>query len=320
MHNYMDLKSKINGMLYGIAIGDALGKGTELMNRKEAKAHYPDGLRMYSQIIRDAHRSQWKNNEWTNDTELLLRLCECVIANEGFDTHEICQMLLDWKDTEPFDISSSLRWVLNTEGWIDDPIEVADNVWHKINHFEASNDALGRAIISGVLADNYEEVTKKLILISHPDNRCVSSACVIAHTAHKLFWEEKMPEYEELLEICNRLDKRTVPYLKSACCGTLSELELDAPDSMWYTRKTMAAALWGLWHGLSAEDILYAIVDQAGDADTNASIAFSLAGIKHGIEAIPPTGISLLNNKERLDKLADKIYEYLISKKSNVAK
>lgn len=54
--NYIKpIKDRMLGCLYGQAIGDALGLGSEFMSQDEVIQNYPNGLKTYDQIIQDAH-------------------------------------------------------------------------------------------------------------------------------------------------------------------------------------------------------------------------------------------------------------------------
>ena len=46
-----ELHNKICGVIFGQAIGDALGLGAELMSHKEVLKYYPQGLTLYNYII-----------------------------------------------------------------------------------------------------------------------------------------------------------------------------------------------------------------------------------------------------------------------------
>ena len=74
---------KFNGAIYGQAIGDALGLGTEFMTDEDISLNYPQGLKHYSEIIQDRHRSRWRKGDWTDDTEMML----CIVF-----VGSICQM------------------------------------------------------------------------------------------------------------------------------------------------------------------------------------------------------------------------------------
>ena len=74
-----DTLNRIKGCLYGQAIGDALGLGSEFMSKDEVRKNYPNGLKNYDQIIQDAHRRRWAKGAWTDDTDMML----CIL--EGFD-------------------------------------------------------------------------------------------------------------------------------------------------------------------------------------------------------------------------------------------
>ena len=70
--------NKIKGTIYGQAIGDALGLGTEFMDDKEMTQKYPDGLKHYAEIYQDSHRRRWKIGEWTDDTDIMLCIANAI--------------------------------------------------------------------------------------------------------------------------------------------------------------------------------------------------------------------------------------------------
>lgn len=54
------ITEKMLGCLYGQAIGDALGLGSEFMSKSKVADTYPDGLSRYGQVIQDRHRYRWE--------------------------------------------------------------------------------------------------------------------------------------------------------------------------------------------------------------------------------------------------------------------
>ena len=46
----------IKGTIYGQAIGDALGLGTEFMTDEDMARNYPNGITHYCDIFQDRHR------------------------------------------------------------------------------------------------------------------------------------------------------------------------------------------------------------------------------------------------------------------------
>lgn len=300
----MDLKGKIYGALFGIAIGDALGLGTEFMTRDEISLYYPRGLNSYSDIIRDAHRCQWQQGDWTNDTELIVRLVDSIADKERIDIRDFAGRVIDWFKSDPADVVACMRWVLSTPGWIDNPEEVASEVWFKINRFEASNEALPRSIITAIVSDDPADDTKHLIAMTHPDSRCVVSGLVLNKMASCLLWEDRIATFEELREICLQHDTRVLPWVEMAYGDSLDPIEIDDEDTLWYTRKAMAISLWTIIHCSSPEEILNTVVMQGGDADTNGACAMGLAGIKYGYHALPTNLVNTLREKDRLENSA----------------
>lgn len=311
MNTSISISEKIRGALIGYALGDALGLGTEFMTAEEVKANYPEGLTRCSQIIRDAHRCQWKRGDWTNDTECLIMLTESVMERGAIDIFDYASRMRKWYLSEPTDLVSVFRVILSDEKWESDPIRSAHRLWAKAGLSEASNEAIQRALITGIVSgENLIEDTRDIIQITHDDTRCVSSAVVIARMAQSLMWEGKEPDFDEFLSICESIDSRTVPYIYKAREEPIEGLRLDDEDTLWYTRKTMSSALWALWHCDSATEMLHSIVNAGGDSDTNASLALALAGLKYGEAALPEEAKNL-NEYQRISDIADRFADFV---------
>lgn len=308
----MKLNDKIKGALYGYALGDALGLGTEFMNKFEVKSYYPGGLRHFDQMICDAHRSQWNPGDWTNDTETLVRFFETILKNGHFDIHELAETFKKWYEEESKDLAALYRKIMLDPDWTAHPIPTTHRIWMNTGNMEATNEALGRALVTAIIdkEEDLMEHTRQITLLTHDDSRCVSTGAIIAKTIHSLLWKGEMPEYAQLESVCNHIDPRTLPYLRKAKEGTLEEIDLDDEDTQTYTRKSMAGVLWTLWHCDNAADMIHILVDEGGDSDTNASLAGAIAGIIYGYDALPAEK-EKLTRKDYLDDLAERLTAYI---------
>ena len=79
MNDVPYIKDKMFGCLYGQAIGDALGLGSEFMNKDDVNKNYPGGLCRYEQVIQDAHRRRWPIGAWTDDTDMMLCILSAIL-------------------------------------------------------------------------------------------------------------------------------------------------------------------------------------------------------------------------------------------------
>lgn len=311
----LSIKEKFAGMLFGYAIGDALGLGTEFMSKKEVKQRYPDGLHDYSQIIRDAHRSQWERGEWSNDTETILLLLECIIADKGIDFIHYAHKLKEWYMTGPSDITTNLRLTLSQPDFGSKPFETTRRVWSAKNRMDTTSECLGRALVVSIWNNDTLNNVLQVCRLTHPDTRCETSCLIIARMAHSLFWEDRVASYGELVDIALEHNKKEMlRYLEMAHHGSLAEMQLDDDDSYWFVRKALSAALWATWHTNSVEEGINTIIAQGGDADTNACLAGALLGIKFGYSSIPQHLIYGLVDKEKLEKIAEKFISLLTEK------
>lgn len=124
--------------------------------------------------------------------------------------------------------------------------------------------------------------------VTHADPRCIGSSVIESEVINNLVWHGRELPYDEIMGIADCYDMRIGEWISMAKNGTLDDLRLDEPHSIGYTLKTLACGLWCYWHSQSFEDGLLAVVNEGGDADTNAAVACAILGAKFGYHNIPP--------------------------------
>lgn len=297
----MDLKNKIAGCIYGQAIGDALGLGTEFMKASEIKKIYPGGLSRYDQIIKDAHRVRWGTGAWTDDTDMMLCIARAR-QNNHFNLRQIAHNFKEWFNGDPMGIGRHTYNVLCMGDYETNPFECAE-VWWKLSRCQtAANGSVMRTSILGTSPDVDEEEITDVCRLTHPDPRCIGSCVVIVRLIQSLIFSGKELNIEELKEIAAKYDQRILEYIDLATSEDPTVLSLD-DIYMGYTLKTMAIALWALWHCNDFKTGLLRVVNLGGDADTNAAVACAVLGAKYGFNSIPRYYREYLHNRAMINRV-----------------
>lgn len=291
----MKKKDRIRGCLFGQAIGDALGLGTEFLSKEEVQKFYPQGLSKYNQIVQDAHRKRWEIGAWTDDTDMML----CILnAFEGkqFNINHIAQNFKDWFDGYPLGIGSSTYKILCMRDYVDKPFECSRIGWEVSRGLNAPNGAVMRTSVVGCEQENVTNQAIEICRLTHYDPRCVASCVIVSEIIHSLIWESRELTYQEIRDIGTRFDDRTNEWIYVAYKGTLEDLDLDKPREIGYTLRTLGAGLWAYFH---AEDFITGlknVINEGGDGDTNGAVAGAILGAKFGFSAIPDYYVENLYN------------------------
>jgi ADP-ribosylglycohydrolase len=314
------VQDRIKGVIFGHAIGDAIGLGTEFLNKEQIKVYYPNGFKNFNQIISDKHRSRWKKGEWTDDTDQMLCILESIIQHEKVVENDIAKRIHDWAYSGGRGLGNTVYNVISSPKFIFEPHEVAKQVWLNSGKNNAANGAIMRTSIMGVWEfDNLENVklnTEKIAKITHFDPRCVGSCFAVTSVISKLLQNEtdclKLTDFA--IEHTKNYDIRIKEFLEISKNKSIEGLKLDEQKSIGYTLKTMGAGFWALQQNDFKKAILE-IVNQGGDADTNGAVAGGILGAKLGFSGLPRDWIDGLLNKDKLNRLFDKLIQIMI--KSN---
>ncbi|MDE6123350.1 MAG: ADP-ribosylglycohydrolase family protein [Duncaniella dubosii] len=286
---------RMMGCLYGNAIGDALGLGAEFMSRDEVRRFYPQGLKEYCQIVQDDHRRRWSKGAWTDDTDMMLCLLG-AFGPDGFNYRRAAKNFKDWYEDNPVGIGRHIVKVLMCGDYTDAPFEASKIMWESTRCNSAANGTLMRTSVMGLWNPYVQTWVDEACMLTHYDPRCVISCRIASVIIHNLVWADKTLSKEDILEMTT--DSELVAYIDTAYfCADIAELKIAEQPGIGYTYRTLAAALWCYWHSESFESGLLAIVNEGGDADTNAAVACAILGAKFGFGSIPAYYIDNLHNE-----------------------
>ena len=304
---------RFKGCLYGQAIGDALGLGTEGMTDEDMAWKYPHGLQHYSQIFQDRHRKRWKIGDWTDDTDMMLCIAHAVIEDNGVNFTNIARHFKAWAGGVPMGIGENTYNVLNVADYVDKPFEVSRMVWKMSGFQSAANGGVMRTSVVGLFPSYVTECAENICKLTHYDPRCVGSCVIVSNLIHALIYGSKIPNYQDMIDTAMEYDERIADYIDLAWDeADISRLMDD--DHTGYTLVTLSVALWAYWHTTSFEEGLLAVVNAGGDADTNAAVACAILGAKFGFSSIPQEYVKGLIYKEQLDDVVEGLKNVCLAK------
>ncbi|CAL1534564.1 unnamed protein product [Lymnaea stagnalis] len=92
------LQDKVIGLIYGAAVGDAIGVACRWMSDDEVAFHYgsEDDL-VYGKIVQDEHRILWRQGDWTSNFDQFILVMESLVNWGGVvDELEFARRLQTW--------------------------------------------------------------------------------------------------------------------------------------------------------------------------------------------------------------------------------
>ena len=300
---------RIKGAIYGQAIGDALGLGTEGMTDEDMAWKYPNGIKSYSDIFQDRHRKRWKIGDWTDDTDMMLCIANAVIKDKGVNFTSIARNFKEWAEGEPMGIGETTYKVLSFRDYVDKPFDASKMLWEMSHQQSAANGGVMRTSIVGLFPKAVEECAANICRLTHYDPRCVGSCVIVSLLIHSLVYDEEKISYHKMIDIAQKYDSRIREFIDLSLNTDIRALELQDWDSVGYTLKTLAAGLWAYWNAPSFEEGLLSVVRAGGDADTNAAVACAILGAKYGFSAIPQEYVDGLIYREQLEEVVSGMIE-----------
>lgn len=307
-------EGSVKGALYGQAVGDALGLAAEYKSKRDVERLYPYKIRSYGDMAarrsQDSHLAKFEPGEWTDDTEQMLIILELLLACEGrCPQDDLALRLRKWLQKEGRGSGSTFRGVVEPEQYLDAPVITARQFWLDSGKTRAPNGALMRTAACGFFKG--EDLPRRCAEVTHYDPRCVRScealtAIIRSHTI------SDGPEHDPAWYVDTGWEGLNAQDLTLLTAERVEDLNLgpQSRDGYGYTVRTLGAALWAYRHARSFAHGLYTIIDEGGDADTNAAVAGALMGAKWGYDSIPYHLIEGLQNREVLEMYTQEIVKF----------
>jgi len=315
-----NLRDKIIVLIFGQAIGDAVGLATEFLTKEQVKKEYPEGVIDYNNYYLDKVRIQWANEkgivaDWTDDTDQFLLILDDIVSHNGeIDLNDYAKRCLFWLnfgfpelgDLCALDYGHTFGTTVTSKGFIEDPIATSKKVWIREGERVATNGCVMKTSIVALPyfwdEEKMIENTVKICQATHYDPRCVACSIVTTLIISKLIigeWDvEKIIEYALAKGRSTFTDEKYYADFDKFFDKNITIEGMDLNRQKGYVFKPICCAIYGLRRaerelkeGKEKDKIFRGIITdftmEAGDADTNCAVIGTILGCYLGSECLP---------------------------------
>ena len=299
-------RDRAEGVLLGLACGDALGRPVEFDSAERIAAEHGTLAEMVG-------HGTWGQpaGTITDDTEQALCIARSLVACDGFDPADVAERFVQWYDSDPFDIGNmtrrSLRELKRGRAWD----EAGRQVWESSP--EGSNAGNGSVMRCPPLAVAYRDDREALVRtsrrssrITHADPRCTYGCAVLNLTIAGLLRDEADPLSSALAAV-----RPDAPEELCAALEPIADGETPEPlQTSGYVIHTLQTALADALAADDAEEAIVTTVNRGGDTDTIGAVAGAVAGARFGAASLPERWLSAIDERDELTRLAAKLQNH----------
>jgi ADP-ribosyl-[dinitrogen reductase] hydrolase len=299
-------------VLFGVAVGDALGVPVEFTRREVLDQNPVTDMRGFGTY-------HLPPGTWSDDSSLTFCLAEALCS--GFDIDQIGAIFVKWyyKDYwtatgHVFDIGVGTRQALyriknGTKA------ELAGGTDEDSN----GNGSLMRILpllfyIQDKPVEKRFELTKQVSSVTHGHIRAVMACFYCLEFAKQLIdGKDKVDIYKDLQNYLPQffseigIDQSEIAHFYRIFNQDISDLAEDEIQSGGYVVHTLEASMWCLLTTNSYSKAVLKAVNLGRDTDTTAAVTGGLAGLLYGFDAIPSKWVNALARKGDIEELADQL-------------
>lgn len=271
-----DTAKQLAAVVYGAAVGDALGVPFEFGER--------GSFACTGMVAGGSHGMP--AGTFSDDTSMLLATVDSIRACGGVDVGDMRRRFCAWlyegaytPDGRAFDVGNATATALDQGHGCD-------------GERSNGNGSLMR-IAPLAFADASDDDVRAVSAITHA-HEISTTACVAFVRVLRLVLEGA--GLREAIE-------RSIPDdPRFAFMERLADIPRDEVRSGGYVLDTLGAALRCALHSASYEECVLVAVNLGDDTDTTACVAGALAGAMYGLESIPGEWVDALRGKEVIER------------------
>lgn len=313
--NLESLRKMIMAVIYGLAVGDALGVPVEFEARDSYSLTEMIGYGTYHQ----------PTGTWSDDTSLTLALMEHL--GEKSDLSILMDKFVAYRDgyLTPFGYCFDIGIATNEaiERYLSG---ISPEVCGGEDERSNGNGALMRIsplvflLMKNINLIDQVKVIKKYTTVTHRHPRSIVASIIYILLLKELLVNDSLLEVLELVqpkleEIFSQNSEYKTEYenhFKEIFEGNFFHKTREEIKSTGYVVDTLKACLWCVGTTDNFKDAVLKAVNLGEDTDTIGAITGTLAGAKYSLESIPNEWIVKLANKSLIDEKCEQLFNGMI--------
>ncbi|NHI93757.1 MAG: ADP-ribosylglycohydrolase family protein [Candidatus Lokiarchaeota archaeon] len=316
--HYFDLEDTVKGLMWGLALGDALGKPVEFKHLWRIKEDYgPNGIIDLPM-----------NSIWTDDTEMTFAVARALITTYKLSIETISKQIAEefivWLDTNT-GFKPGNTCIQAVVFYKNDPKK---DWWNSgIKESKGCGSAMRVAPIGLFFSepDKLYQIAYNSSLITHAHPTALAAAVGAAYLVRLAIDKVTIKKWPELVkkivtdiaepgksEFCDAIDMA-----EKALEIENSEEAIKTIGKGWVGEEAVAIALYCCMKYPNPEDfkdLLILSVNHDGDSDSTGCIAGGIMGAYHGYKAIGKEmhdWTTRLRERERMEEIIEEIISSL---------
>lgn len=306
-------------ILFGVAIGDALGVPFEFRERSFMKKNAAKDMVGYGTYNQ-------KPGTWSDDSSLTFCLAESLIEN--YTLRNASEKFIKWKEeaywtarNELFDIGfttsnsiSELKNIIESE-------ELSDlkRLKYLGDEFDNGNGSLMRILpfiyeIKGkTMVEQFDLIWLNSALTHKHIRSAIACHIYLTFCLNIIQFQDKFKAYKETQkQISSFLIERNISAyeiqkFERILVEDISILEENVIESSGYVIHSLEASIWSILTSETFEESVLKSINLGHDTDTTGAITGGIAGILYGFESIPEFWVVSLARMEAIFELSEKL-------------